>query len=271
MKRFDEKVRESTLDIGDRVLVRNLRMRSKHKLADRWEAIVYVVIKKMGDLPVYSVKPETENGPVRTLHRDLLLPCGFLSAEDEQPPTKPSSNPRPRARQSPILQSEDENSESENYCRRFRDGNTVPAVEKKFTKVYHASYNKNQGLNLPDEPNLPTEGLTPESNLDEEPPTGKPVEEENQAQTVSEVVDEAVEEERVLRRSDGEVLSDDDVPLIDLSDLDGVSSAQAKEMPDGGSQLEGAYNNRSSSSACLCGGAEASLIQVSSSPSVSDV
>ena len=36
------KVRESKLEVGDRVLVRNVRSRSK--LDDRWERDVYVVI-----------------------------------------------------------------------------------------------------------------------------------------------------------------------------------------------------------------------------------
>lgn len=36
-QRFDKVIRESTLEVGDRVLVRNLRLRNKHKLADRWE------------------------------------------------------------------------------------------------------------------------------------------------------------------------------------------------------------------------------------------
>ena len=31
-KRFDKVIRESTLDVGDRVLAHNLRLRSKHKL-----------------------------------------------------------------------------------------------------------------------------------------------------------------------------------------------------------------------------------------------
>ncbi len=76
--RFDERVVDSTLKEGDRVLVRNVRLRGKHKLANRWEPDVYVVLRQSGDLPVYVVRPETREGPQRTLHRDLLLPCGFL-------------------------------------------------------------------------------------------------------------------------------------------------------------------------------------------------
>lgn len=89
-KRFDVRVRESTLEAGDRVLVRNLRLRQKHKLADRWESKVYIVQKRAGDLPVYVVCPEGQDGPTRTLHRDLLLPCGFLSEEEEVVEPKPA-------------------------------------------------------------------------------------------------------------------------------------------------------------------------------------
>uniref|UniRef100_A0A8C2FDP1 Gypsy retrotransposon integrase-like protein 1 n=1 Tax=Cyprinus carpio TaxID=7962 RepID=A0A8C2FDP1_CYPCA len=73
-KRFDERVVTSSLEVGDRVLVSNV----KHKLADKLEKEVYVVVKKTVDLPVYTVQSEGKDGPLRTLHRDLLLPCGFL-------------------------------------------------------------------------------------------------------------------------------------------------------------------------------------------------
>ena len=68
---------------------------------DKWESDVYVVIKRAGDLPV---QPETRDGPKRTLHRDLLLPCGFLplSAVDEDHPSTPVR--RPRTRQHPLIE-----------------------------------------------------------------------------------------------------------------------------------------------------------------------
>ncbi|RXN05331.1 Retrovirus-related Pol polyprotein from transposon 412 [Labeo rohita] len=82
--RFDLKVRAAELMPGDRVLVRNLSVRGKHKLADRWEKMVHTVVKRISDGPVYVVKPEKSSGPYRTLHRDLLLPCGFLPASPEE-------------------------------------------------------------------------------------------------------------------------------------------------------------------------------------------
>lgn len=70
---------ESTLEVGERILVHNVKLRGKHKLVNKWEDDVYVVLKKAGDMPVYTVKPEGKSGPVRTLHRDLLLPCSFFA------------------------------------------------------------------------------------------------------------------------------------------------------------------------------------------------
>lgn len=55
-----------------------------------------------------------QNGPVRTLHRDLLLPCGFLSATVTDESVKQLPVRRPRTRQRPTTDSEEEeNSDSE--------------------------------------------------------------------------------------------------------------------------------------------------------------
>ena len=100
--RFDKRVIPSVLEVGDRVLVRNVRIRGKHKLEDKWERDVYVVVKRAGDLPVYTVCPEKDmNGSTRTLHRDLLLPCGFLSASVEDESSGPDPVHRPRTRSQP--------------------------------------------------------------------------------------------------------------------------------------------------------------------------
>ncbi|KAL7872249.1 hypothetical protein SRHO_G00072320 [Serrasalmus rhombeus] len=83
--RYDSRVRESVLETGDRVLVRNIGLRGKHKLADRWSQTIYRVVKRVGDNPVYVVTPLNAGGPERTLHRDLLLPCGFLPTHAAEP------------------------------------------------------------------------------------------------------------------------------------------------------------------------------------------
>lgn len=127
-RRFDERVVASTLEEGDRVLVRNVRLRGKHKLADKWEQGVQVVVKRAGDLPVYTVRPVGQSSPLRTLHRDLLLPCGFLQPDQhEQQPKQRVCRPRTRAcanneLQEPESVCEDSGSEDDQFLSPpFRD------------------------------------------------------------------------------------------------------------------------------------------------------
>ncbi|KAK7921783.1 hypothetical protein WMY93_008685 [Mugilogobius chulae] len=97
--RFDQRIIPAALEVGDRVLVRNVRLRGKHKLSDKWEHDIFVVVSRAGELPVYKVKPENKDGPLRTLHRDLLLPCGFLPASEESETSceeVPAARPRTR-------------------------------------------------------------------------------------------------------------------------------------------------------------------------------
>lgn len=78
-RRWDAKVTALPLEVGDRVLVRNLSLRKKHKIADRWEAVVHIVVRQPDEsIPVFVVRPEEGGGKDRVLHRDMLLPCGFL-------------------------------------------------------------------------------------------------------------------------------------------------------------------------------------------------
>ena len=81
-RKYDERVRSSALAPGDRVLVKNVSIRGKQKLADRWEHEPYVVVNQpYADIPVYEVKREgTRHKKSRTLHRNLLLP--FMSTTD---------------------------------------------------------------------------------------------------------------------------------------------------------------------------------------------
>ena len=54
----------------------------KHKIAVRWESDIYIVVDQPNpDVPVYVVKKEDDSGAKRTLHRNLLLPIGFLSGD----------------------------------------------------------------------------------------------------------------------------------------------------------------------------------------------
>ena len=104
-KNYDKRVRSSVLQVGDRVLVRNLTPRGgPGKLRAFWDDDIHVVVARKGEgSPVYEVRPESGKGSSRTLHRNLLLPCVHLPAEPWQelpsvrrcrPPTPyPCDNP----------------------------------------------------------------------------------------------------------------------------------------------------------------------------------
>ena len=89
-RNYDKRMRSSALQVGDRVLVRNLTPRGgPGKLRSFWEDKIQVVVaRKGGGSPVYDVRPESSQGPSRTLHRNLLLPCDYL-------PGKPWEDPPP--------------------------------------------------------------------------------------------------------------------------------------------------------------------------------
>lgn len=105
---YDKRVSFQSLNSGDRVLIKNLGLKGKHKLQTRWSPVPYVVCEKLPNIPVYRVKPETGSGKVRTLHRDQLLPIGQLV---RWPQSKVERNPVRRKKRTdadaPALTNED--------------------------------------------------------------------------------------------------------------------------------------------------------------------
>jgi hypothetical protein len=80
---FDLRARNNRLFVGDRVLVRNVGLKGKNKLADRWKEDVYIVQAQTDEqIPVYQVKLEHGKGKLKTLHRNLLLPIGHIPVVD---------------------------------------------------------------------------------------------------------------------------------------------------------------------------------------------
>lgn len=73
-RNFDARVKIQDLQPGDRVLLKNLGVPGKHKLADRWRLQPYIVCKQIPGLPVYQIRPEGETGPRKMWHRNHLLP-----------------------------------------------------------------------------------------------------------------------------------------------------------------------------------------------------
>ncbi len=98
-KAYDLKVRSSQLQPGDMVLVRNVCIRGKQKLADRWERQPYIVKRQpIPSIPVYEVAPEHgRTRKTRTVHRNLLLPFMCVSSTTdevraEEPPPSDEDN-----------------------------------------------------------------------------------------------------------------------------------------------------------------------------------
>ena len=113
-RNFDLKVRIQDLQPGDRVLLRNLGIPGKHKLADRWKSQPYIVCKRLPGLPVYQIKPEGSTGPLKIWHRNHLLPLTEavrITPRQELPSTS-TAVPRPVTRsQSGSLATEDSEEE----------------------------------------------------------------------------------------------------------------------------------------------------------------
>ena len=136
-RHFDKKAHYSDLNPSDRVLVRNLSERGgPGKIRAHWEDKVHVVVRrKRQDSPVYEVRPESGEGRVRTLHRNLLLPCSFLPITDT-PVIKARRRSQKTREQAPATRSsvennpsdEDESDEEENIIimRQTRSSTTQP-------------------------------------------------------------------------------------------------------------------------------------------------
>ena len=119
-QRYDMKVRESLLEPGDRVLVRNVGLQGKCKLADKWNDSVYVVLEQPHDnVPVFVVRQENGEGRKRTLHRNLLLslasiPLDPLNISDNTPKIVPrKSLKKPKQMPEPVVDLSDDSSSDE--------------------------------------------------------------------------------------------------------------------------------------------------------------
>ena len=87
---YNKGIRHSVLEAGDRVLVKKIGIKGKHKLEDIWESTPYVVISQpMPDIPLYMVKKENSTRKSKPLHRNMLLPFNALPNSLEKEPSKP--------------------------------------------------------------------------------------------------------------------------------------------------------------------------------------
>ena len=94
-KYYDQKVRHAVLEPGDRVLVRNVGLKGRQKLADRWQKHPYIVTSQpIPDIPIHEIKKENSNAKPKLLHRNMLLSFIGLPGPDEEESVNPPRDKR---------------------------------------------------------------------------------------------------------------------------------------------------------------------------------
>ena len=84
---YDLRTMGNVLYPGDRILVRQVAFQGKHKIADKWQDTVYVIVSQPNpDIPVYRVRPEmvSDSRSDKVLHRNMLLPIGSIPCNQEK-------------------------------------------------------------------------------------------------------------------------------------------------------------------------------------------
>lgn len=147
------------------MLVRNLGITGKHKLQYRWNPLPYLVIEKLPHLPVYRVKPERGFGVMKTLHRNHLLPIGYLVRMPVNVPKSPKSRrPITRARGVERLRAQSGDYEEQdewNFESEEEDLYPLPQLTFQRTGLWDKPVESDNTLPAPsDTPVVPVEGPT---------------------------------------------------------------------------------------------------------------
>ncbi|KAG7467715.1 hypothetical protein JOB18_045578 [Solea senegalensis] len=71
-RNYEKVMRNQVLAKVDRVLLKNLGLKGKHKLQGRWNSMPYVVVEKLPDLPVYK-RPVTRIQARSVTHKSHSL------------------------------------------------------------------------------------------------------------------------------------------------------------------------------------------------------
>ena len=111
---YDRRVRGATVEVGDRVLVRNVGLQGRCKLSNRWGDDIFIVVEQPNeDIPVFVVRKEGKGKATKTLHRNMLLPVNFLPLPDgievtHEEKSKTRKQPTVVARKEPVHGEEEE-------------------------------------------------------------------------------------------------------------------------------------------------------------------
>lgn len=88
--RYDEKVKDSSLQVGQLVYLKDVGVRGRHKIQDVWSSVLYEVVKApQRDGSVYTIAPVDDSSKVKHVHRTLLKTCPQGTAGDKGTDTCP--------------------------------------------------------------------------------------------------------------------------------------------------------------------------------------
>ena len=63
------------MKVGDKVLLKHIAFKGKHKIQDRWKNTIYDVTEQpLGKIPVFKIKSTEGDDKMKVVHRNLLLP-----------------------------------------------------------------------------------------------------------------------------------------------------------------------------------------------------
>ena len=82
-KRYhDKSVRCHQVEIGDLVLLRDKKLKSDYKIADKWEEGVYEVMSKKEGSPVFTIR-HLGTGAKQVIHRNMIHPARSVVREGD--------------------------------------------------------------------------------------------------------------------------------------------------------------------------------------------
>lgn len=79
---YNRKVKGSSTEVGDRVLLANKTEQGKKKLADKWESTIYTFVDMNAETHTYRIH-DTVTDREKVVNRNLLLLVSFLTVERE--------------------------------------------------------------------------------------------------------------------------------------------------------------------------------------------
>ena len=81
-KYHDKAIRCHRIEVGDLVLLRDKKLKSNYKIADKWEDGVYEVLSKRDQVPVFAIR-KLGSKEKRVVHRNMIHPARSVVWDEE--------------------------------------------------------------------------------------------------------------------------------------------------------------------------------------------